>query len=89
MTYLFHEIETALHYLETHYHLPILGTDLLNCTDFLLNADKRTRSLLTDPKVSLKAKCEILTSSLDKQCDEIKSLEKEKEDARKQVRLIF
>ena len=35
--------------------------------------------------MSLKAKCEILTSSLDKQCDEIKGLEKEKNEAKKQV----
>ena len=62
-----------------------LGTDLLSCTEFLLHADKRTRTLLQDPKVSLKAKCEILTSSLDKQCDEIKGLEKEKNEAKKQV----
>ena len=28
-----------------------LGTDLLTCTEFLEHADKRTRSLLQDPKV--------------------------------------
>ena len=65
-----------------------VGTDLLSCTEFLLHADKRTRALLQDPKVSLKAKCEILTSSLDKQCDEIKELEKVKNDAKKQVRIL-
>ena len=61
------------------------GTDLLNCTEFLLHTDKRTRALLQDPKVSLKAKVEILTSSLDKQCDEIIHLEKDKTDGHKQV----
>eukprot|EP00116_Pleurobrachia_bachei_P004884 sb/3465146/ len=62
-----------------------LGTDLLSCTEFLDNTDKRTRALLTDPKVSLKAKCEILTSSLDKQCGEIGALEKDKAHAQKQM----